>query len=80
MSDSGSMSVGTPEMGKFYSKRGTMQTPEDMRLGMQSPLGMNENPISTNYENMGTTTSVTGPNIPPRSPNRALSRGNDNYF
>jgi len=53
-----------------------------MRLGLQNTLGMNENHISNadGEENLGTTTSVSGPNIPPRSPNRALKGGSDNYF
>jgi len=82
MSDSGSTSVGTPKMGNFRAKRGMIQTQENMRLGLQNTLGMNENQISNAHgeENLGTTTSVSGPNIPPRSPSRALKGGSDNYF
>ena len=82
MLDSGSTSVGTPEKGMFYGKRGTIQTQEDTRSGLHNTVGMGEYQPSTAHgeNNYGTTTSVSGPNIPPRSPNRALRGGSDNYF
>lgn len=82
MWDNGSMSGGTPEMGKYYVKRGTIQRQEDLGLGLQS-TGMHEDQIGTAHggEDLGATPAMsTGPNIPPRSPSRALRGAGDNYF
>lgn len=77
MWDNGSMSGGTPEMGKYYVKRGTIQRQEDLGLGLQSS-GMHRDEIGTAHG--GEDMNAGGPDIPPRSPSRALRGGGDNYF
>jgi hypothetical protein len=80
MSDRGSNSVGTgtPEMGGFYGKRGTVHSGG---LGLQDAHGTNEYQVSSpsGGGEYGNTTAVSGPDIPPRSPGRA-AKGVDNYF
>jgi uncharacterized surface protein with fasciclin (FAS1) repeats len=75
MSDNGSAIPGSPDLSKqLYGMRSPVPTHD----GMRNPTtGMAEYPGSGN---MGTTTSVSGPNIPARSPNRTAPGGGDNYF
>ena len=85
------MSVDTPEMGKYYVKRGTIQRQEDLGLGLQSEdpgidPGMRDGDqigMAHGGEGMGRAMGGGGgPDIPPRSPSRAVRGGGDrdNYF
>jgi hypothetical protein len=87
--ETGSMSVDTPEMGKYYVKRGTIQRQEDLGLsedhgigdGDQIGIGMAHGGEGGRVMGGGGGGGV-GPDIPPRSPSRAVRGGGDrdNYF
>jgi hypothetical protein len=86
--------VDTPEMGKYYVKRGTIQRGEDLGLGLQSEeAGIDPGIRDGDQIGIGMAHGGeggmgrgggggVGPDIPPRSPSRALRGGGDrdNYF
>lgn len=74
MWDNQDMSGVPNDMGKFYVKRGTIHRQEDPGLGLQSADLQNSQGLDLDESTSPPYSDIPSaqPNIPPRSPSRAL--------